>query len=279
MGNRFAVIGHPLGHTMSPFIHERLFSLSGMDARYEAMDTAPDRLDDTVSLLRQYDGFNITIPHKQAVIPLLDGLDRSAEIYRAVNTVQNREGRLIGYNTDADGFRAALALCGIPLSGRVLICGAGGVARTIAIESVLAGCEVTVAVRNSDSAGTVALRREIAGRFSAEITVCRLSEVAQSYDLAVNGTPVGMYPNIDGAVLTDRQLTKIGHLFDTVYNPEKTMLTVRAAALGIPAASGMGMLVMQAAKAHEYWYGAAFQRDDMLQLIADANREMGRRFS
>lgn len=278
MKKRFAVIGHPLGHTMSPFIHERMFQLSGIVGTYEAIATPPDRLSETVEMLKSYDGFNITIPHKQTIIPLLDELGESAEIYRAVNTVANQNGRLIGHSTDADGFTAALALEDIPLCGHVLICGAGGVSRTIATECIRAGCQITFAVQESDLPTAEALCRELIDRFSAPVSCKPLSSVSEAYDLAVNGTPVGMYPHTDAAILTEAQLANIPYLFDAVYNPENTRLVTLARSVGAKAISGMGMLVMQAAKAQEHWYGAHFEKEDMRRLVADANAEMRRLF-
>lgn len=278
MKKRFAVIGYPLGHTMSPFIHERMFALSHVDASYEAISTPPDQLAETVENLRAYDGFNITIPHKQAIIPMLEELGESAEIYRAVNTVANRDGRLIGHSTDADGFTAALALEDIPLSGHVLVCGAGGVSRTIATECIRSGCQITFAVQEADLASAEGLCRELSQRFSAKVSCKPLAEVNEGYDLAVNGTPVGMYPNTDAAVLTEAQLKNIPYLFDAVYNPEDTKLVQLARSVGAKAISGMGMLVMQAAKAQEHWYGAVFEKEAMRQLVADANAEMRRLF-
>ena len=115
MKKRFAVIGYPLGHTMSPFIHQRMFELNNIEGEYEAILTPPEKLSETVEMLRAYDGFNITIPHKQALIPLVDEMTETAEIYKAVNTVANKNGKLIGYSTDAEGFVAALELEDIPL--------------------------------------------------------------------------------------------------------------------------------------------------------------------
>lgn len=287
MENKFAVIGFPLGHTMSPFIHKKLFELSQLDATYEAFETHPDLLKEKVDFLKAFKGFNITIPHKETIIPFIDRLDSSAEIYGAVNTVAIKDGILTGYNTDADGFKAALALENIPLRGKVLLCGCGGVARTIAIESVRCGCEVTIAVRNR-SARALSLVNEIKTGFGANIRLKTIldgenpikpvSDLDEEFDLAVNGTSVGMYPKTNGSVLQDSLLLKTKAVFDTVYNPENTLLTKRAGALGVKAVSGMGMLVMQAAKAHQHWYGAEFKDSDMKELIAKANDEMRRLF-
>lgn len=119
------LIGFPLVHSKSPEIHKALFSLSGRRYRYDMLEISPDKLESHVPDLEELDGFNITIPHKQSIIPYLSELDVSAGRYQAVNTVKVHRGRMVGYNTDVNGFLGALALAGIPLKGRVLICGAG----------------------------------------------------------------------------------------------------------------------------------------------------------
>ena len=273
---------------MSPFIHRRLFELSGICASYEAFETAPDLLKERVEFLKGFDGFNITIPHKETMIPLTDYIHESAKIYGAVNTVAVKDGMITGYNTDADGFKAALSLEDIPLTGKVLICGCGGVARTIAIECVRSGCEVTISARNPGSARALSLVNEIKTRFGADIRLKTIfdsedpikpvSDLDEDFDLAVNGTSVGMHPKADSSVLQDGLLLRTKAVFDTVYNPENTLLTKRARDLGVKAVSGMGMLVMQAAKAHHYWYGARFKNSDMKILVEEANDEMRRLF-
>ena len=118
MKKQFAVIGHPIGHTMSPFIHSRLFELADIEADYQVMDVAPENLEQVIPSLKELDGFNITIPHKQTIIPYLDELDRVAQMYGSVNTVKTVDGVSSGYTTDPDGFVIALQKAGIPLSGR-----------------------------------------------------------------------------------------------------------------------------------------------------------------
>lgn len=278
MKKRFALIGYPLGHTMSPFIHNHLFSLSNTDATYEALETHPESLKQQIEYLRSFDGFNITIPHKEAVIPLLDSLGDSAKLYGAVNTVSQKNGLLTGRSTDADGFSAALKLANIPLSGKVLILGSGGAARTIATECMRHGCEVTIAVRRSSVLKAKALAFDLKERFTTTAEVITLEEVTGEYDLAVNGTPLGMYPNIEASPLSSHQMKNIKYFFDAVYNPEDTLFIKTAQNLGKQAISGMGMLVLQAAKAHEYWYGAKFDPEDIKRLIALSNQEMRRLF-
>ena len=265
----FAVIGHPIGHTMSPFIHNHLFKLSGKQATYYKYDIHPNDLAEQYkSTLKNFDGFNITIPHKQAIIPLLKGVDESAQLYGAVNCV-DKEG--VGYNTDAFGFCNALSKKGISLEGKVLLLGSGGAARTIAFEAVKAGCDLTLAARGISG---VALKTEIADKLGKQIKVVHFDEVKGGYDLVVNATPVGMYPNTDASPLCANQLDGCKTLFDAVYNPRKTRLMELAESRNMKIAEGMAMLVWQAVRAHEIWYGAKFVDSDIDKLIDDANAEM-----
>ena len=145
----FAVIGHPIGHTMSPFIHAELFRLNRIDADYSVVDIAPETLDTEIPrLLRELDGFNVTIPYKSAVIPFLDSMEGVAKEYGSVNTVRSSDRS--GRTTDPVGFVRALGAAGIELKGRVAVLGAGGVCRVFAGEAARAGCDVTFGVLESD---------------------------------------------------------------------------------------------------------------------------------
>ncbi len=279
MKKRYAVIGHPLGHTMSPFIHNRLFKLGGMDATYEAIPTPPENLSETVNLLKKYDGFNITIPHKTAILPFLSQVTDDAKLYGAVNTVRVDGEALIGHSTDADGFLGALEIENIPLKGSVLILGCGGVSRTIATECAKKGLTVTLAVRQSSMEKAKALAKIPENLFGKAINCTDLLNPIGSFDLLVNGTPVGMHPNFNECPLSDELLKKTPYVFDAVYNPCDTLLIKKSKTFGNTAVSGMGMLVMQAAKAQSFWYGATFKKDDLLTLIKDANDEMRRLFN
>lgn len=276
----FFVIGHPIGHSMSPFIHERLFALSGRAAQYAARDIPPERLaEDLPALLRTAAGCNVTIPHKQAVIPLLTELAGRAALYRSVNTIACTADGPIGYNTDADGFLSALRGAGIALAGRVLLLGCGGVGRTFACEAALAGCTLVNAVRGSDCQAAedlCAYVHTIAP--DAPYTITGLDTLDGDFDLLINATPVGMYPRVDAAPVDVAVLTRVRAVFDAVYNPGETRLLALARAAGAAVLGGMSMLVWQAAAAHTLWYGARFSDADIAVLIADAQAEMARLF-
>ena len=275
----FAVIGHPIGHTMSPFIHAELFKLNGIDGDYAIVDIAPDTLGTEIPrLLRELDGFNVTIPYKSAVIPFLDAVEGVAKEYGSVNTVRcaDRSGR----TTDPTGFVRALAAADIPLSGHVAILGAGGVCRVFAGEAARAGCSVTFGVLESDIPSAEAIIAGIRAYhpdFRAEVV--RITELRGTFDLLVNATPVGMYPKVN-AMPVDRELLKsCAAVFDAVYNPENTALLTAAREAGCKAQGGMPMLVWQAAAAQEIWLGVEFDPQEVVKVIASATEYMNAHFA
>ncbi len=279
MTQKFAVIGHPIGHTMSPFIHKSLFALQRKEVEYLTLDIIPEALKEAMSgVLATLDGFNITIPHKETIIPFIDEIDDSATKYNAVNCVLNRDGRTFGYSTDAFGFVKAVESSGVALSGKALVLGSGGAARTLAREASDRGCEVTIAVRPHSLEKAEKLKNWLETH-SGKATVCTYDEINGEYDLLINATPVGMYPNTNAIPITTEQLKGCKAVFDAVYNPENTLLLKTAKELGIQTVGGMAMLVWQAVKAHEHWYGATFDTADIEKLIADSNREMERIFN
>lgn len=276
---KFAVIGHPIGHTMSPFIHNRLFQLSGIEAEYIKLDIAPENLADEYNrLLSKLDGYNITIPHKQNIIQLIDEIDDKAKMYGSVNTVANSDGIAKGYTTDPDGFLKALDAAGIILDGRVVILGCGGVARTMAYEVVLKGLPLLFAVRKDDVNIAKSLCSEIENTVKgAKVSFCLIDEVSGDIDVLVNATPIGMFPKLDAQPVTDSVISRCASVFDAVYNPLETVLIQKALANGSKAVGGMSMLVWQAVVAHEKWDGSVYDKEEIAKLCIDSAEELKNR--
>ncbi len=270
--DKFGLIGHPLGHSMSPLIHEKLFKLSGIsDSSYELIDIAPENLSTDVENLKQLRGFNITIPHKTAIIPFTDSLAESAQRYNSVNCIHNDNGKFIGYNTDCDGFLRSAQL--LPIGGDVLILGCGGVGRMIAIETALHGANITLAVIPQDIQTAQLLMAEILSKCAdASVRIELISEVNGKYDLLINATPVGMFPKTDACAVSDDVIKNSASVFDVIYNPTETLLMKKARAMGKTAVGGAAMLVYQAVKAHEIWYGGEFNPEDISGIIADVEK-------
>lgn len=273
MTKRYDLIGCPLGHSLSPQIHKRLFELSGIDAEYNLTEIKPEELLGKYDYLNALDGFNITIPHKIPIIKFCDELSEGAKRYGSVNCVKNENGKSYGFNTDVIGFVKSVEQLGATLKSRVCLLGCGGVGRMMAIEAAYQGADLTIAVRKEDV--------EIANGIAAEIKaalpqnkaeVILLSEVKGGYDLVVNATPLGMYPKTENSALRKEQLQGVKYLFDAVYNPVETTLYKYASETGVKASTGMAMLVLQAVAAHEIWDGSEYERSDIEQLIKDMEK-------
>lgn len=263
---KYALIGHPLGHSMSPLIHEKLFELSGKnDTSYELVDISSEKFPESIELIKTFKGLNVTIPHKQNVIPFMDELGASAERYNSVNCIQNN-GKLIGYNTDCDGFLMSAEK--LPISENVAVLGCGGVGRMIAIETALHGGKLTLAVIPQDIRNAQILMAEIISKCNdASIKIVDITTLDEGFDLVVNATPVGMYPKVDGCAVSDSVIEKSRSFFDVVYNPTETLLMKKARTQGKIAIGGASMLVYQAVKAHEIWYGGTFETEDINKII------------
>lgn len=284
--NRFAVIGHPIGHTMSPFIHKRLFALSGHAPEYVVLDVPS--IPEKIGILREKDGFNITIPHKSAILPYLDEIDEKAALFGSVNTVKAENGRLCGYTTDGVGCYKALRRFALDFDGALLILGRGGAARAIAFEAVLTAekPQIDFACRGESMEKAAELCAELSalcekqgkvGTFRV-LSYEALAAEDKGYDLVLNTTSVGMYPKTGVSVVGAEVLKRCKAAFDAVYNPGETEFLRLAKENGLVTVGGMGMLVCQAVAAHEIWYGAVFEDGDIERLIADAEAETERVF-
>lgn len=275
---KYAVIGHPIGHTMSPFIHKRLFSLAGIDAEYNVYDVPPEELKETFDKeLSKLNGFNITIPHKQAIIPFLNYLDPKAKLYGSVNTFFNDNGTFRGYTTDPDGFLMALKSAGIPFEGRTVILGCGGVARTMAYEALLAKNDLTLAVRPDDLTMANDLKKELDALDGDNVKVCEISDLQGDIDVLINATPVGMFPHDENCPVSDEVIKNSKSVFDAIYNPLETKLIKKAKQNGALAVGGMSMLVWQAVVAQTKWNDVAFDKNDIDNLCLDCLEELKNR--
>ncbi len=279
MIKKFGVIGYPIGHSMSPFIHKELFSLRGCEVEYEKYEIEPEKLLSTFdSTLRHLDGFNITIPHKLAIMPCCDELDSAAAEYGAVNVIGKKNGKYIGYNTDAYGFLKGLEFSHIPLEGRILIYGFGGAARTLITESLKAGCQVFVGTTGELKPKAEPIVAELAKQNRKNIQLLTNEEITNEFDLFINASPVGMYPKTGVSPITEAQVELFKYVYDIVYNPAETELLRIAKEKGKICGGGMSMLVCQAIKGHELWYGARFSHEETEKVIEKAVKEMERSF-
>lgn len=267
---KFALIGYPLGHSLSAFIHEKLFEYHHVAASYRLYET--QNLAETVAEAKKLNGFNVTIPYKQKILAYLDEIDPAARAYGAVNTVVTGD-RMTGYNTDAAGFNRALKRAGIPLGGRTLLLGAGGVARVIALEALRAGSTLTVAVPTKKKA------EQLVDSFSelfptAGMAACSNAEISGKFDLVINASPVGMFPETERCPVDQALLQTIPYAFDAVYNPRETRFLSYVRAAGGWGENGLSMLVLQAVAAQEIWLGESFTEKEVETLIAETGKQL-----
>jgi len=272
---RLGLIGYPLGHSLSPKIHAAALAACGLTGDYSLFPIHPDNQPGLADLLNrvragEIHGLNVTIPHKQNVIPLLDGLTETAQTIGAVNTISLRNGQLIGDNTDAAGFledlKNFLDKSKIENRKSAIVLGAGGSARAIVYALCGAGWQITIAARRSEQAESL---RESMQTACSQIEGVAMDAVGRwRGDLLVNTTPLGMTPAIETSPWPKHTHLPDGiAVYDLVYNPRETRLVREARAAGLTAITGLGMLIEQAALAFEIWTGRQPPRNVLWQTV------------
>lgn len=272
------VIGDPIAHSLSPPMHNAAFKEEGLDWVYVPFHVRAESLAAAVEGLRAIGlvGFNVTVPHKVAIVPLLDELDQSARLIGAVNTVVRRDGRWVGYNTDGLGFLRSLQTeAGFEPNGqRVLLLGAGGAARAIGVQLALEGA-ACVDVANRTYARAVELVSHLGDATGVASHAYDLEQLTPGltaqYDAIVHTTSWGMAPNSQVPPLLQPELLKPNTLVcDIVYTPQETSLLQAAKARGCPTLPGLGMLVHQAAAAFEMWTEHRAPVDVMYNVLKES---------
>lgn len=271
---RFGLTGWPLGHSLSPTLHQTAFQALALKGDYKLFPIPPERVDQELSTLAAslrdeiLDGLNVTIPYKQAVIPYLDALTDVAQAVGAVNTIYREDGRLVGDNTDIGGFSGELGKMETFFSDKTvrkaLVLGAGGAARAVIYVLLKAGWDVTVAARRWEQAAALAdiIPFHCTGSFSAALLDESIAPL--SPDLIVNATPAGMWPQVNATPWpAGVTIPRDALVYDMIYNPTETCL-MRASAR---ARGGLGMLVEQAALSFKIWTGRAAPRAKMLLAV------------
>jgi shikimate dehydrogenase len=258
------VMGNPVAHSLSPLMHNAALASLSLDYCYLPLEIRPELLPQAVVGLKALgcQGFNVTIPYKEQIVASLDEVDDEALIIGAVNTVVNREGKLVGYNTDGRGFLRSLAEeWDLGLRGeQVVVLGAGGAARAIVAGLASAGAsKITIANRNVERG--LLLKADLEQHYPCKIAVVDLSEGKLDKELAasllvVQTTPVGMYPHAgDTPIIEPSRLWKDSYVYDIIFNPPETRFLLGAREQGCRTANGLGMLLHQGALSFEYWTG------------------------
>ncbi len=272
----YAVIGHPIGHTLSPAMHNAAFRALGRNAVYLALDIEPDRVLECLRAMAAmgFGGVNVTVPHKETVFRGLDRLDDSARRVGAVNTVQFTPGGLVGHSTDAEGFlRATQEAFGRGPAGLpVFVLGAGGAGRTVALECARTGA-ASVTVSDVDAARAERLAAEIGaaapGVRASAVAAAEAASAAAACGLVVQATPVGMKAG-DMSPLPPAAFGPGALAFDLVYGVPETPFMRAAREGGAKAANGLGMLLHQGARSFEIWTGVTPPVDVMRAVLEKA---------
>lgn len=257
----FGIFGNPIAHTLSPVMHNAAFRALGLPYRYLPFQVHPENLKRAVDAIIPLGirGVNVTIPHKEAVMPFLDSIDSEAQKIGAVNTIVSASNRLIGHNTDGRGFLASLFEMDVDPSGkRVILIGAGGAARGVAIALAAAGVSEVILIARTPSRG-----KELADRLTVLSPRLKISVFGTDFEkessfnhdrptLLINTTPLGMKEN-DPLPFSASLLNPAWVVADLIYRPYETPLLSAAKKIGAKTVPGMGMLLHQGALAFEIW--------------------------
>lgn len=274
------IFGDPVAHSLSPLMQNAALQAAGIDAVYVPFHVTPTQLCDAVQAIRSLGilGVNLTIPHKEKGCAMVDELDPTAALIGAVNTIVQRNGRLIGFNTDGLGLlRGLREELGLALPGkRVLVLGAGGAARAAVVALAQAGVAwVGVANRTHERAVELlaALQPKIKGTAFAAVPLAGLPELSEGpVDLLINSTSVGLQGEAL-AVPLERCVRSDGAVYDMTYGREPTPLVSLARTYGLAAADGLGMLAGQGAEAFRLWFETPAPAGVMRAALESVRRE------
>lgn len=282
INSALGIIGYPIGHSVSPRFQQAGLDYLSVDHRYLPYEVHPDQVGDFVASLRSdpVRGINVTVPHKESVMPFLDEIDEWAAEAGAVNTIVNRDGRLVGYNTDGYGFlRALRESAGLdPAGKRALILGAGGSARGV-VQALLRAdvAQLVIANRTLERAETLAAlatNRGVPAR-AVDLVSLQSTDTAVQSDLIVNCTSLGMRHGPDDAAspLPASRIPPSALVYDLVYNPMLTPLLREAHSAGASTLGGISMLVYQGAASFELWLERPAPVSVMMDAAMSAMRE------
>ena len=261
-----ALIGTPVAHSISPQMHNEAFHRLGLDYVYTAFDVTPEDLGAAAEGLKAIHiaGFNVTMPHKQAILAYADELTPAAEIAQAANTIINRDGKWLAHTTDGIGFMDSLRDAGEDITGqKMTILGCGGAATAICAQAALDGvAAIDIFEQPAFFAHAEAFAERIRSHSACQVRICDITDLAllresiASSAILTNATSVGMAPNVDACLIPDATFLRPGLIvFDIIYEPKQTKLFQMAESAGCRTYNGMYMLLFQGAASFECWTG------------------------
>ncbi|MGR6545012.1 shikimate dehydrogenase [Paenibacillus tundrae] len=270
------VMGDPIAHSKSPAMHNAALKAAEVNGIYMPLHVHPEQLQAAVRgiVALGYRGVNVTIPHKEQVMSYLDEIDESARLIGAVNTIVNKDGKLIGYNTDGIGYVRSLKEEAVPdLAGkRIAVLGAGGAARGVIYALALEKPE-RIHILNRTAERAIELASDLRAHGLGEITGSGMAEAAAvlaSADIVINTTAAGMHPHVDDVPVDPALIRVDAAVSDLIYNPLETRLLRESRLRGCTVHGGLGMFVYQGAVAFEHWFGIQAPVETMRQAVLDS---------
>lgn len=267
----FALFGSSAAFSLSPSLHNEIFSKCGMDCEYISVTASPEELPLALELAREkVCGFNCTIPYKQTIIPYLSSADKRVSILGAANTIVIEDGKFHGFNTDGPGFARALALNSVSLENKkLLLLGCGGAALSIAYESALRGAaSITIAARSEEKALSFIETLKSATELDI-FNYQPLDAASGSFDILVNATPVGMAESEDISPVDLDKIQGLSFVYDCIYHPPMPKLLKEAEKRGILWDNGLSMLVLQGVQSQVHWLGSDSYSDELISHVID----------
>lgn len=267
----YGIIGHPIGHSLSPLIHNYAFENLDFNSVYVSFDVNEEDLKDAIIGIKALGikGLNVTVPHKESVIKYLDRISDEAKLIGAVNTIKNNSGSLEGYNTDVTGFMESLKEHNVDVVGKnAVILGAGGAAKAVAVGLALLGVKsIYVCNRSIDKAKELSIH--MGNNFNIKSLGISYNDLnmLDEIDILINATSVGMYPNVDVSPIGEDVVAKAKFVYDIIYNPEKTLFLSYAEKYRIKYINGLDMLINQAIDSFKIWTGANFDKKIILNFL------------
>lgn len=263
--NVLGLIGHPVEHTMSPWIHNNLSKALDINSVYVPLHVLPGNLESAIKGAKALNllGTNVTVPYKTQVMPYLDEIDEKALQIGAVNTIHYKDGKAYGYNTDAIGLLMSLQKAQIVLKGKnVCIIGAGGAARSVAI--MCANEQVNnIYIVNRTLEKAEEIKKIVEANYDTQVIVKSYEEITEvnELEIAFQTTSIGMYPNTNESPVSNNFYNNLEWAVDLIYNPKETKFLSGARENGVKTLNGIGMLFFQAVKAYEIWHGISIPED------------------
>lgn len=270
---RFGLLGHDIAYSKSPSIFSALAELRRAEIQFETIDVAPESLDSVIERLKQLQGFSVTIPFKEAILPRMDDVSENARQIGAVNSVRVDKGRMHGYNTDGIGFIASLRKVGFG-GKKILVLGIGGAARAVVRVLIQEYPDVQISVCGRDPGRITYFVADIMQRYRMTEKVRGMTfdaqEPSESFDLIVNCTPVGGRANPEECPLSDSfAFNGQPTCYDLVYDPAMTVFLTTAQRTGCNVIGGLPMLVRQAVESYGIWTGDDFDREAICAEVLD----------